>query len=104
MTRLKEGDQVIVLSGADSGKTGRLISINRSGGMAVVQGINMKWKHLRKSQENPQGARVEREYPIDLSNLAYLDAATGKGVRLGAKIEGGKKVRVMRPSGKTVES
>lgn len=104
MTRLKEGDQVIVVAGADNGKTGRIISIDRAGRKAVVQGINMKWKHLRKSQEHPQGARIEREYPIDLSNIAYLDPETGKGVRLGAQVVDGEKVRVMRPSGKPVES
>lgn len=104
MTRLKEGDQVIVLGGADKGKTGRVVSIDRSGAKAIVQGINMKWRHLRKSQEHPQGARIQREYPIDVSNIAYLDAETGKGVRLGAEVRDGRKVRVMRPSGKPVES
>ena len=104
MTRLRQGDQVIVIAGADKGSTGRLLKIDRDAGKALVEGVNMKWKHLRKSQEHPQGARVEREYPIELSNIAYLDPETGKATRLGAAVVDGKKVRVMRPSGKPVDA
>ena len=102
-TRLKQNDQVIVIAGADRGKTGTVIKIDRNSGKALVEGVNMKWKHLRRSQQNPQGGRVQREYPIQLSNLAYLDSESGQGVRLGYEIVDGKKVRVMRPSGKRID-
>jgi large subunit ribosomal protein L24 len=104
MGRLKQKDMVIVITGSDRGKTGRVLKLDRKSGKAVVEGVNMKWKHVRKSQEHPQGGRIQREYPLDISNIAFLDAATGKGVRLGATSSGGKTVRVMRPSGKPVES
>ena len=104
MGRLKQGDTVIVIAGSDRGKTGRLLKLDRKSGKAVVEGVNMKWKHVRKSQDHPQGGRIQREYPMNVSNIAFLDAATGKGVRLGARVEGGKTVRVMRPSGKPVEA
>jgi len=103
MGRLKKGDQVIVLTGADRGRTGRLLEVDTKHAQGIVEGVNMKWKHVRRSQEMPQGGRNQREYPIDLSNLAYFDAELGKGVRLGAEVRDGRKVRVTRPGGKVVD-
>lgn len=104
MTRLKQGDTVIVNAGAQKGETGRVLKIDRTSNSALVEGINMKWKHLRPSQENPQGGRSRSEYPVDLSNLSFYDAASGKGVRLGTAVVDGKKVRVMRPGDKPVDA
>jgi large subunit ribosomal protein L24 len=104
MTRLKKGDTVVVIAGVDKGKTGRLLSVNPKSGRVVVEGVNLKWKHVRKSQATPQGGRTQREHSVQVSNVAFRDPASGKGVRLGALIENGKKVRVMRPSGKPVEA
>ncbi len=104
MTRLKKGDTVIVIAGADRGKTGRVLSVHPKADRIVVEGVNMKWKHVRKSQDSPQGGRTHREYPLNVSNVAFHVAATGKGSRLGARVEGGKKVRVLRPTGKPVEA
>ncbi|MHC5209734.1 MAG: 50S ribosomal protein L24 [Planctomycetota bacterium] len=104
MTRLREGDTVVVLTGVDRGKTGRLLSIDRGKDKVVVEGVNMKWKHVRKSQESPQGGRIQREYPLNASNVAYWDAEAGKGVRLGATRDAGKLVRVSRPSGRAVDA
>jgi large subunit ribosomal protein L24 len=64
----------------------------------------MKWKHVRKSQEHPQGGRIQREYPMHISNVAYWDGEASKGVRLGARREGGKAVRVSRPAGRPVDA
>ena len=83
MSLLKSGDNVIVNAGAQKGTTGRILSIDRKSNQAIVEGVNLKWKHLRRSQENPQGGRARSEYPVDLSNLSYLDPESGKGVRLG---------------------
>ncbi|MFT7464691.1 MAG: large subunit ribosomal protein L24 [Pseudohongiellaceae bacterium] len=103
MAEILMGDTVIVNAGAQRGETGRVIKLDRKHGKAVVEGINMKWKHMRRSQEQPQGGRSQREYPVDLSNLSFYDAETGNGVRLGSAVVDGKKVRVMRPSGKTID-
>jgi len=103
MSRLRKGDTVVVVAGADRGRTGRILRIDRGANSALVEGVNMKFKHVRRSQENPQGGRTEREYPVDLSNLAYWDAEAGAGVRLGVAVEGGRKVRVARPSGKRID-
>ena len=78
MTRLKKGDPVIVIAGASRGKTGRIIQMDRKHDQALVEGVNMKFKHVRRSQEMPQGGRTQREYPVDVSNLAYHDAESGK--------------------------
>jgi large subunit ribosomal protein L24 len=103
MTRLRRDDQVVMLAGADRGKTGRILKVDNKHGQFLVQGINMKFKHMRRSQEMPEGGRSRREYPVDMSNVAFHDAESGKGVRLGAEIVDGKKIRVMRPSGKPVD-
>jgi large subunit ribosomal protein L24 len=104
MSRLRKGDTVIVIAGADRGTTGRLLKVDRDKGKVLVEGVNMKWKHVRKSQDNPQGGRTQREYPLNISNVAYYDAESGKGVRLGVTGAGRDKTRVMLPSGKAVES
>lgn len=103
MTRLRQGDTVIVNAGAQKGETGRILKLDKARSRALVEGVNMKWKHLRPSQESPQGGRSRSEYPVDLSNLSFYDAKSGKGVRLGASVVDGKKVRVMRPSGSPVD-
>lgn len=66
---VKKGDQVVVLSGAERGKRGKIISINPKKDRAIVEGLKMIKRHMRKSQQNPQGAIVEREGSIHLSNL-----------------------------------
>ena len=103
MTRLRKGDQVIVLAGADRGRTGRVLNVDRKKSRVLVEGVNMKHKHVRRSQENPQGGRTQREYPVHVSNVAFHDPESGKGVRLGASGEGRSKVRVARPTGRKVD-
>lgn len=103
MTRLRKGDRVVVIAGSDRGKTGRLLAVLPRKDQVLVEGVNMKWKHVRKSQKNPQGGRTQREYPLHVSNVAYFDEQAGKGVRLGAQLEGGRKLRVARPSGKSID-
>ena len=103
MTRLKKGDRVVVIAGSDRGKTGRLLAVLPRRDQVLVEGVNMKWKHVRKSQQNPQGGRTQREYPLHVSNVAFFDEQAGKGVRLGVQRESGARRRVARPTGKTVD-
>ena len=103
MTRLRKGDRVVVIAGSDKGKTGRLLAVDGKKGRVLVEGVNMKWKHVRKSQQNPQGGRTQREYPLHVSNVAYWDEPSGKGVRLGVQVDGQTKRRVARPSGKGID-
>ncbi|RKY22649.1 MAG: 50S ribosomal protein L24 [Planctomycetota bacterium] len=103
MSLLRKGDTVVVLAGAQRGTTGRILSLSRKHASAIVEGVNLKFKHLRRSQDNPQGGRSQREYPVDLSNLAYWDEDAGKGVRLGVQVNDGTKRRVTRPAGRVIE-
>ena len=96
---IKTGDQVIVIAGADKGKTGRVLRIITDKDRVVVEGINRVWKHVRPSQRNPQGGRIQKDAPIHLSNVMPLDPTTGKGTRVKFEIKEGAKHRVAIGSG-----
>jgi len=100
--KLKKGDEVIVLAGKDKGKTGKITLVKTQVNKAIVAGINKVKKH-QKPDSNQAGGIVEKEMPINVSNLAYYDSATKKGVKLGYKFNQKKeKIRVIRSSGKEV--
>lgn len=92
--RIKSGDVVMVIAGADKGKTGRVLRILGDRDRVVVEGINRVWKHVRPNQRNPQGGRIQKDAPIHLSNVMPLDPATGKPTRVKFKVDGEKKSRV----------
>ena len=98
--KLRKGDTVIVLAGKDKGKTGEIESVNPSAGKAVVAGINMAIRHTKQSQAS-QGGRIPQAMPIDLSNLAMVDAK-GKATRVGFRMEDGKKVRFAKTTGDVI--
>ena len=100
--KLKKGDKVIVLAGKDKGKTGEIVSVDPKAGRAVVDGLNMAIRHQRQTQ-NSQGGRTPKAMPIDLSNLAFVDA-NGKATRVGFKIEDGKKVRYAKTTGDVIDA
>ncbi|MGC1504328.1 MAG: 50S ribosomal protein L24 [Sulfitobacter sp.] len=100
--KLRKGDKVIVLAGKDKGKTGDITSVDPKSGKAVVEGINISIRATRQSQEN-QGGRIPKAMPIDLSNLAIVDA-NGKATRVGFKIEGDKKVRFAKTTGDVIDA
>ena len=100
--KLKKGDKVIVLAGKDKGKTGTISSVNPKANKAVVEGINIAIRATRQSQTS-QGGRIPQAMPMDLSNLAYVDA-NGKATRVGFKIEGDKKVRFAKTTGDVIDA
>jgi large subunit ribosomal protein L24 len=91
---IKSGDQVVVITGADRGKTGRVLRILTDKNRVVVEGINRVWKHVRPSQRNPQGGRIQKDAPIHMSNVQPLDPTTGKGTRVRFEEKDGKKHRI----------
>jgi large subunit ribosomal protein L24 len=100
--KLKKGDEVIVLAGKDKGKIGKISLVKPQINKAIVTGINKVKKHT-KPDNNQAGGIIEKEMPIQISNLSYYDAATKKAVKLGYKIDGkNKKTRVVRSTGKEV--
>lgn len=100
--KIKAGDQIVVLVGADRGKEGEVVKVFPKKNRAIVQGVNMIKKHTKPSAQNPQGGIIETEATIHISNLALLDPETGKASKVGYKFEDGKKVRISKKSGKTI--
>ncbi|GAA6208785.1 50S ribosomal protein L24 [Cognatishimia sp. WU-CL00825] len=100
--KLKKGDKVVVLAGKDKGQEGVIASVDPKAGKAVVDGVNMAIRHTKQSQTD-QGGRVPKAMPIQLSNLAFLDA-NGKATRVGFKIEGDKKVRFAKTTGDVIDA
>ena len=101
--RLRKGDDVVVISGRDKGKTGSILQVIRSEDRVIVDGINMVKRHTRPSQSQPGGI-VNKEAPIHISNVALADPKDGAATRVGYKILGdGRKVRLAKQSGEVID-
>ena len=98
--KLRKGDKVVVLAGKDKGKTGEIERVDPKAGKAIVGGINISIRHQRQSQAS-QGGRIAKAMPIDLSNLAIVDA-NGKATRVGFRMDGDKKVRFAKTTGDVI--
>ena len=101
IARIRKGDTVIVLSGNDAGRTGTVSSVNRKEGTAIVAGLNVHKKAVRRT-ERTQGGLIEREFPIRLCKLMPYDAEAKKGSRVGTAEKDGKKARLLKASGKII--
>ena len=105
--KVKKGDQVIVLSGDDKGKTGEVVKAMPKEGKVVVQGINLVKRHTKPSQTTPgqqsAGGIITKEAPIHVSNVALVDSQSGKATKVGYKEENGRKVRFARKSGEVID-
>ena len=104
MAKLKRDDEVVVIAGKDKGKRGTVRHVLDSG-RVIVSGVNMIKKHIKPNpQAGVAGGIVEQEAAIQASNLAVYNSKSGKGERVGYRVEGGKKVRVFKPSGDLVDA
>jgi large subunit ribosomal protein L24 len=101
--KIKKDDTVVVRTGKDKGKTGKVLRVMPTENRAVVQGVNLVTKHRKPSQLNPQGGIEKIEASIHISNLGLADPKTGKATRVGAKKVGDKKVRIAKKSGEQVD-
>src|SRR5205814_9987393 len=90
---IRRGDTVVVIAGADKGKTGRVLRVLTGKDRVVVEGINRVWKHVRPSQRYPQGGRIQKDAPIHISNVMPVDPASGKGTRVRLEVRDGIKHR-----------
>ena len=100
---VKKDDNIIVITGKDKGKKGRVIAAYPRQNRVLVEGVNMVKKHSRPTQQNPQGGIVEQEAAIHVSNVMLLDPKSGKPTRIGYKVQdNGKKVRVAK-SGSVID-
>lgn len=98
--KLKKGDKVVVLTGKDKGKQGEITQVMPDANKAVVDGLNIAIRHTKQSQ-TAQGGRLPKAMPMDLSNLALVDA-NGKATRVGFRFEDGVKVRFAKTTGETI--
>jgi large subunit ribosomal protein L24 len=104
MNRIRKGDQVIIIAGADKGKKGEVVRV--AGDKVIVQNANIIKRHTKPNpQANVAGGIIEREAPIHISNVMLFNQASGKGERIGFKVlENGRKVRVFRSSGEAIDA
>src|ERR1700722_10045777 len=91
---IKSGDMVMVIAGDDKGTTGKVLRVLTDKNRVLIEGVNRVWKHVRPSQRNPQGGRIQKDAPIHLSNVMPLDTSTGKGTRLRFEVRDGVKHRI----------
>ena len=98
---IKKGDNVVVISGKDKGKKGKVLTVGVNKRTVIVEGVNMVTKHTKPSMANQQGGIVHQEGPIDASNVMLLHE--GKTTRVGFKMEGDKKVRFAKSTGKVID-
>ena len=100
--KIKKGDDVVVLTGKDKGRTGEVVQVMPKEDRAVVKGINLVKRHQRQTQTQEAGI-ITKEASIHLSNIAIADPKDGKPTRVGFKVEGDKKVRVAKRSGVSID-
>jgi len=100
---VKKGDMVQVIAGEDKGKVGEVISVNGEAGKALVQGVNRVYRHLRPSRQHPQGGRIQKEMPIDISNILPVDPKTNRPTRVGFRTNAdGTRERYAKASGESL--
>lgn len=102
--RIRKGDLVRIISGKDKGKEGRVLRCMPSGGMVLVEGVNVATKHTRPSQKNPQGGIIRQEVPIHADKVMLVCPACGEATRVSrAFLEDGRKVRLCKKCGEIVD-
>ena len=103
--RIKKGDQVIVITGADKGRRGEVLQVMPKDERAVVRGVRVVKRHTKPSGMGQPGGIIEKEGPIHLSNLKLIDPKSGEPTKVGFRVlEGGQKVRVAKSTGQVIES
>jgi large subunit ribosomal protein L24 len=97
---IRVDDTVEVISGDDRGTRAKVLKVDRAAGKLVVEGVNRVYKHMRRSQKNPQGGRLSKEMPVQLSNVQLVCPSCGKASRTGARLrDDGTKERYCKKCG-----
>ena len=99
--KIKKGDTVKVIAGKDKDKEGKVIAVDTKNHRVLVEGVNMVTKHAKPSAANQNGGIVTKEAPLHISNVMLV--VDGKATRVGFKMDGDKKVRVAKATGKTID-
>ena len=100
--KIRKNDVVKVVTGEEKGKTGKVLSVDHEGGRILVEGVNFIWKHLRRSQQHPHGARIQKEASIHVSNVKVECQSCNKLTRvISKKVEDGR-ARICKKCGQSV--
>ena len=99
--KIKKGDMVKVIAGKDKDREGKVIAVNTKNNTLLVEGVNMITNHAKPSMANQQGGIVHQEGPINVSNVMLIHE--GKATRVGFKMDGDKKVRFAKATGKVID-
>jgi len=100
---IKVNDTVEVISGRDKGQRGKILKVDRVKGKVVVEGLNRVYKHVKRSQRNPQGGRLSKEAFMDVSKVMIVCPTTGTPTRMGVRfLDDGSKERYSKKSGKAI--
>ncbi len=103
-TKLKVGDEVVVIAGKNRNSRGKILAISRRSSRVLVQGVNLRKRFARPTQENPKGGVIEAEAPLHISNVAIYDSKNKKGSRIKAGADkNGRKIRVAVKSDKAID-
>ncbi|HAK94789.1 MAG TPA: 50S ribosomal protein L24 [Planctomycetes bacterium] len=103
MLTIKRNDLVEVIAGDEKGKRGRVVRVLLDKRKVVVQGLNLHYRHVRRSQKHPQGGRIRRETPIDVSNVLLVDPSSDRPTRYRVRRDGDAKVRCAVKSGQAID-
>ena len=96
---IRKDDKVIVLSGKDKGKTGKVLTAMPKAGKVIVEGVNVASRHMKPRKQGEEGGIIKMETPIYVSKVMVVCPKCGKGTRVAHKLEGGKSVRVCKKCG-----
>jgi len=101
--KIKKNDNVKIIAGKDKGKTGKVAQVFPKHNKVVVEGLNIRYKHMRPKKQNEKGQRIEYSAPMDASNVMIIDSKTGKIARVSfKKIDSGEKIRISKKSGEAI--
>ena len=103
-SRIRKNDNVIVVRGAERGKRGKVLQVATGGDRVLVEGVNLKKKCLRKSQDNPQGGIIDKEVSLAVSNVMLFCEECKKGVKVASQRKDNKSVRKCRICGHVLDS
>ena len=98
-TKLKKGDEVVVLNGRAKGLTGKIDRLDLKNAKVYIGGVNLFKKHLKPSANNPESGIIDKPMPLHVSNVAFVDPKTKKATKLGYQMQGDRKVRIAKVSG-----
>jgi large subunit ribosomal protein L24 len=102
--KIRKGDRVVVITGRDKGKQGEVVQVMPDASRVVVQGVNMMKRHQKARRAGEESAIIAKEASIHVSNVAHIDPSSGKPTRVGFKfLDDGRKVRVARASGESID-